>query len=79
MKEVIDRRTGNRLGPVCDVEVDTCCGRVVALIVYGRPKYLGLFGRGEDLRVAWENVEVIGDETVLVTCAEYCRDRKRGR
>ena len=34
-KEVIDKSNGCRLGLISDVEVDSCGGRVVALIIYG--------------------------------------------
>lgn len=82
-KEVINRETGNRIGPVCDIEVDASCGKVSALIVYGKPKFFGLFGRRDDIRICWENVEVIGDETVLVRHSECCtpatRRRMKGR
>lgn len=78
-KEVINRETGNRIGPVCDIEVDASCGRVTALIVYGRPKCFGLFGRREDIRICWEDVDVIGEETVLVHRTECCQPRQRRR
>ena len=68
-KEVINKNDGCRLGHVCDIEVDTCCGRVAALIIYGRPRCMGLLGREPDIRICWENVEVIGDDTVLVCYA----------
>ncbi len=76
-KEVIDRCTGNRIGPVCDVEVDVASGRLTAIIVYGRPRYFGLFGSREDIRVCWEDIEVIGDETVLVNRTECCAPAPR--
>ncbi len=78
-KEVINRETGNRIGPVCDVELDAASGRITAIIVYGRPKILGLFGSSDDVRIPWENVDVIGDETILVSRAEYCRRERSGR
>ena len=65
-KQVINQKDGDILGPVSDVEVDTCSGRVVAIIVFGRPKCLGLLGRGEDIRICWEVIKVIGEDTVLV-------------
>ena len=66
---MIDKSNGCRLGLVSDIEVDQCCGRVVALIVYGRPKYFGVCGRRERIRICWEDIEVIGFDTILV-CKE---------
>lgn len=77
-KEVINKSNGCRLGFVNDIEVDICCGRVTALIVYGRPRIFGVFGRCEDIRICWEDIEVIGDDTVLVTkCQSTQRNRRK--
>ena len=76
-KEVIDKSNGCRLGLVSDVEVDSCCGRVVALIIYGRPKYWGLCGKRERIRICWEDIEIIGNDTVLVSKSQRCNDDQR--
>lgn len=74
-KEVISSSTGCRLGCVCDVEIDTCSGCLVAIIIWGKNKCLGLLGREEDIRICWKDIEVIGDDTILV-CGDFscCRD-----
>ena len=64
-KDVINKRTGARLGNVVDCKVDTCTGSVVALVVLGRPKAMGMFSREECL-IRWEDVDVIGDDIILV-------------
>lgn len=73
-KEIINLKDGCRLGSVCDIEIDTCTGRVLALIVFGKSKFMGFGGRQEDIRIAWEDIEVIGDDTILVRfdCPESC-------
>lgn len=65
-KQVINQRDGNILGPVSDIEVDTYSGKVVAIIVFGRPKCMGLLGRCDDIRICWEDIKVIGEDAVLV-------------
>ena len=76
-KEVIDKSNGCRLGLISDVEVDSCCGRVVALIIYGRPKYWGICGKRERIRICWEDIEVFGSDTVLVSKSQRCNDSRR--
>ncbi len=71
-KEVINKADGCRLGNVCDVDVDTCTGQVVALIIHGRNRCFGLLGRDDDIRICWDEVDVIGDDTILV-----CRRSER--
>jgi len=78
-KDVINKKSGCRLGNVVDCQVDTCTGCVVALVVCGRGKGMGLFSRDE-LFVRWEDIEVIGDDIILVNCAHInpAPPRKRG-
>lgn len=66
-KDVINKKTGARLGCVVDAQVDTCTGCVVALVVMGRSKSAGFFAR-EEYCVRWEDIEVIGDDIILVSC-----------
>ena len=65
-KEVINKADGCRLGNVSDVEINTCDGKIVALIIYGRAKLGGLAGRCEDIRICWEDIDLIGDDIILV-------------
>lgn len=81
-KEVINAKNGCRLGCVSDVEV--CCesGNLTAIIIWGRGRFMNLSGRDEDIRIPWCDIQVIGEETILV-CTDYCacesvhRDKKK--
>lgn len=76
-KEVVNIKDGTCLGCVNDVEVDTQCAKLIAIIIYGRLKCFGLFGRQDDIVIRWENIEVIGQDTILV-CYNVCnRPKKR--
>lgn len=65
-KEVINLCDGTRLGNVCDVEIDTCTGCLVSIIIYGKGKCFGFLGRDGDIRICWNDIKVIGDDTILV-------------
>lgn len=67
-KEVISICNGCKLGYVGDIEIDTCSGKIVSVVIPGRGKFLGLFGKGENIVIPWEKIKVIGDETILVDC-----------
>ncbi|MDR0821056.1 MAG: YlmC/YmxH family sporulation protein [Oscillospiraceae bacterium] len=67
-KEIINIKNGAKLGFPDDIEFDVYTARVCKLLVRGRGKFFGLFGRGEDTAIAWEEIEVIGEDTILVTC-----------
>lgn len=66
-KEVVNIKDGARLGCVCDVEIDMSCAKVIALIIYGRPRFFGLFGRADDLFIGLDNIKVMGEDTILVS------------
>ena len=68
-KEVINAKSGCRVGFVSDVEINTCDGRLSAIIIWGRPRCFGLFGKDDDIRICLENIQVIGNDTILV-CAD---------
>ena len=74
-KEVINLSDGCRLGHVCDVEIDTCTGSLVSIIIWGKSKGFGLMGRYEDIKICWNDIKVIGDDTILVDfeCPPECR------
>lgn len=65
-KEVINSKTGCKIGYVDDIEVDTKTARVCSIIVFGRPKFFGFFGKSCDYVIPWNNIELIGEDTILV-------------
>jgi len=78
-KEVINIKDGTRVGCVCDVEIDTTDSRVISIVIYGRLRCFGLFGREDDIIIKWEDIKVIGDDTILVCYNNFCRTKKRLR
>ena len=65
-KEVIDITEGIKIGFVDDIEIDTETSSVIALVVYGRPRFLGIFGRDEDMIIHCDEISVIGRDTILI-------------
>ncbi len=67
-KQVVCIEDGMILGFVGDIELDTENGKLSSIIIFGKPKGFGLFGRDDDLVIPWENISIIGEETILVKC-----------
>lgn len=65
-KQVVCIKSGTLLGCVGDVEVNTCDGKIVSIVVLGRPRCFGLFGKEEDVVLPWSCIEVIGRDAMLV-------------
>lgn len=75
-KEVINLKDGYRMGYVNDIEFDTVTGSIISIVVYGKSKAFGLLGREDDLIIKWEDIEIIGDDTILVCTEPYFPPKK---
>ena len=64
-KDVINIMTGNKIGYVCDVEVDTCSGQVCNLLIMRNERLLSL-KKPDYIKVPWHDIEVLGNETILI-------------
>ena len=65
-KQVVCVKNGCVLGYVSDVDVNTSDGKLEAIVIFGRLRFLGLLGREDDIVIPWEEIKVIGHETILV-------------
>ena len=65
-KEIISIVDGCKIGEIYDIDIDENSGRIINLIVSGRLRLFGLLGRREPKVIPWEQVRVIGKETILV-------------
>ena len=67
-KAVINSATGERIGNLCDVELDTQSASLCAIIVSVK-KHSGCFiSKCEKVRIDWCNISVIGHDAILVHC-----------
>lgn len=80
-KQVVCIKNGCVLGFISDVEINTSTGNLEAIVIFGRPRFLGLLGREDDIVIPWSEIDVIGQETVLVVTdpAPFVRISKRNR
>ena len=65
-RQVVCVEDGYVLGYIGDIELDTTSGRLVNIVIFGNLKAFGLLGREKDIVIPFENIKVIGNETVLV-------------
>lgn len=73
-KQVVCLHTGEVLGYVSDIEFDIKNGNIDSLVIYGKTRAFGLFGKSEDIVIPWADIEVIGSQTVLVKNATmFCK------
>ena len=65
-KDVINVKNGCRIGCGCDFEIDLSSARISALVIYGRWRFFGLLGRGKDIIIRWCDIQLIGEDAILV-------------
>jgi len=65
-KEIINVCDGARFGPLCDLELDTCTGELLALVVPGPPRFFGLIRSDEELVIPFCRIKKIGEDVILV-------------
>lgn len=65
-KEILNLADGSRLGFADHLLVDLEKATVEGLVVCGRLRLWGLLGREEDITIPWEDIQVIGEDAILV-------------
>lgn len=65
-KEVVDVNSGAMLGRVDDIEINSHDSALEAMIVFGRPKLFGIFGRDADIVIDKSKINLVGKDAVLV-------------
>ena len=78
-KQVVNVKDGTCLGCVDDMEIDMATAKLVSIIIYGRLKWFGLLGRCDDICIKWEDIQVIGEDTILVCYQQFQQQPKKRR
>ena len=65
-KEVINIKTGKRLGNIIDYDIDLRSGRVTGVSVPVQGKFSILSKNDQDIFVAWEKIKKIGEDVILI-------------
>lgn len=76
-KDIINIKDGMRVGSVDDLEIDTIKAEVKSLVVFGRRRMFGLLGRDEDIVLKWDDINIIGEDVILVNLPFTPTGRKK--
>lgn len=66
-KDVINICNGENLGYADDIRLDTRTAAVTGLIMYGKPRYFGIFGAREKSVITYDQIRLIGKDVILVS------------
>lgn len=70
-RDVINIKDGKRLGIIYDIEINLEKGQVTSIIIPGPGKFLGIFGKDNDLIIPWRHIKKIGEDVILVDASNY--------
>lgn len=65
-KEVINIKTGKRLGNVIDYDIDLRSGRIIGVSIPVQGKFSILSKGDQDIFISWEKIKKIGDDVILI-------------
>lgn len=71
-KEMVCIKDGMRIGYVDDIEFDNETYQITSLISYGKGKFFGLLGKYDDIKIQKDQIEVVGEDIILVR--DYLRE-----
>ncbi len=64
-KEVVNLRTGECIGCVCDVLVDTACGMVSKIVVPMKNNILSIFSKNDFYYICWCDIVKVGEDLII--------------
>ena len=67
--EVVNATTAERLGYVCDFEIDFQSGTIKSIIVPKRDGFFSIFRKHREYVIPWDNIAAIGKDIILVNAA----------
>jgi YlmC/YmxH family sporulation protein len=77
MKDIINVVDGKRLGFIKDIELNLAGGRIHSLILPGSTKFMGIFGRCDDVAINWNQIKKVGTDVILVEVQSFTELRNQ--
>lgn len=66
-KDVIDIKTGEKIGNVIDIEISNTTGELKKMIIYDRKGFLNMLKGAEEIFITWNQIKKIGSDVILVS------------
>ena len=65
-RDIVSLASGVNLGRIDDICFDETSAHITHVVIFGRAKFYGIFGRSEDTQIPWSEIVKIGEDVVLV-------------
>lgn len=76
-KQVVSIKDASVVGFVSDIEFDTDSGFLTSVVISGKNRGISFLGRGEDIVIPWDKIEVIGNDSILISMEGFLPKQRR--
>ena len=76
-KQGVSIKDASVVGYVGDIEFDTESGMLTSVVITGKSKGMSFLGRGEDIIIPWDKIEVIGNDSILISMEGFLPKQRR--
>lgn len=66
VKDIVNIADGKKLGNMTDLEINTGTGKIEAIIVSNSTRWMGVFGKDQEIVIPWHKIKKIGADVILV-------------
>ena len=66
-KDVIDIKTGEKIGNVIDIEISDTTGELKKMIIYDKKGLFNMLKGAEEIFITWKKKKKIGSDVILVS------------
>jgi YlmC/YmxH family sporulation protein len=66
VKDIVNIADGKKLGNMVDLEINTVTGKIEAIIVSNSSRWMGVFGKEQEIIIPWHKIKKIGADVILV-------------
>ena len=67
--QVVNVCDGKILGYINNTEIEICTGKIIAIIVLLKSKFL-CFGKNDEIFIPWDKIERVGNDIILVNLGD---------
>lgn len=66
-KDVVDIKTGEKIGNVIDIVISSDTGNILKMIIYDNRGFVKLFRSNDEMSISWDQIKKIGTDVILVS------------
>ncbi|HZG70827.1 MAG TPA: YlmC/YmxH family sporulation protein [Chondromyces sp.] len=71
IKDIVSVSDGKKLGNITDIDINLDTGKIEAIVISASGKFLGLFGKEDEVIIPWNQIVKIGEDVILVRQQTY--------